>query len=112
MNNNILIWRWRQRRTPCALLKREYKTPQLLNGMKFTILVERYNDVTPFGQEGQEVLSTLPPEPQFDHLGIIPNNLRHIYLDIFSIFVSKQNLTATRKLFSYDFHVQISTHHS
>ena len=50
MNRNILMWRGRRRRTPSALLRRERETPHLLKGMKFSILVERYNAVTPFGK--------------------------------------------------------------
>ena len=74
MNNNILIWRQRQRRIrrwrerwrrrcrrkPSVFSSREHKTPQLLKGVEFAILVD------PFGQEGQEVPPPLSPEPWWD----------------------------------------------
>ena len=49
MNNNILL----QRGKPGALSSREHKRTHLLKGVEFSILVDRYDAVTPFGEEGQ-----------------------------------------------------------
>ena len=59
MDNNKL----RQRRTPVVLSSHEHKRPHLLKGMEFTILVNRYDAVTPIGKERQEGQPPLPPEP-------------------------------------------------
>ena len=53
--------RWR--RTPSALLSCEHGWPHILKGMEFEILVDRYDEVTSFGKEGQEGPPPLPPEP-------------------------------------------------
>ena len=81
MNNNIL--KWRRRWTPGAFLSRESKTPHLLKGMEFVILVDHYDVVIPFGREGQEGPPQLPPEPLFDHMRII----KQISLRVFKAFL-------------------------
>ena len=63
MNNNILRYRRRWRRTPGALLSRERETLHLLKGVEFAIFVNWYNVVKPFVREGQEVPLPLPHDP-------------------------------------------------
>ena len=62
MNNKILRWRQikGQRGTNGAVSSRERETPFLLKGAEFEILVDWYDVVTPFWQEGQEGQLTLP----------------------------------------------------
>ena len=63
MNNNTSRWRQRQRQTYGALLSRERETHHLIKGVEFVVLVYRYDAVTPFVREVQEVPPHLRPEP-------------------------------------------------
>ena len=51
MDNNIVIWKQRSRRTSGVLFIHKNKSPHLLKGVYFKIAVNVYNIVTPFGQE-------------------------------------------------------------
>ena len=59
------------RQTSGALSISERKTPQLLKGVNFSILIYRYDVVTPFGREGQEGPTLLTTEPRFDRMVIM-----------------------------------------
>ena len=62
VKKNIL----RRIRTPSTLSSREHKRPRLPKGVDFSILVNRYDAVTPFGKEVQEGPPHLPPKPLRD----------------------------------------------